>query len=122
MLRPTAVKVIPKDNYILDVEFDNGERKEFDGKRAWYIFKRDRYNHASPNSAQTEAVCAGALGIRLAGNASYFGKIVEKPYIGDAERAVETEDIRRANRLLYATAILCEAICLSVLWIILLIS
>ena len=56
--------------------------KEFDGKRAWFIFKRDRYNHASPNSAQTEAVCAGALGIRLAGNASYFGKIVEKPYIG----------------------------------------
>lgn len=96
--------------------------KEFDGKRAWYIFKRDRYNHASPNSAQTEAVCAGALGIRLAGNASYFGKIVEKPYIGDAERAVETEDIKRANRLLYATAVLCEAICLSVLWIILLIS
>ena len=90
--------------------------KEFDGKRAWYIFKRDRYNHASPNSAQTEAVCAGALGIRLAGNASYFGKIVEKPYIGDAERAVET------NRLLYATAVLCEAICLFVLLVILLIS
>ena len=96
--------------------------KEFDGKRAWYIFKRDRCKHASPNSAQTEAVCAGALGIRLAGNASYFGKIVEKPYIGDAERAVETEDIKRADRLLYATAVLCEAICLSVLWIILLIS
>lgn len=96
--------------------------KEFDGKRAWYIFKRDRYNHASPNSAQTEAVCAGALGIRLAGNASYFGKIVEKPYIGDAERAVETEDIKRADRLLYATAILCEAICLFVLLVILLIS
>lgn len=96
--------------------------KEFDGKRAWYIFKRDRYRHASPNSAQTEAVCAGALGIRLAGNASYFGKIVEKPYIGDAERAVETEDIKRADRLLYTTAVLCEAICLSVLWIILLIS
>lgn len=96
--------------------------KEFDGKRAWYIFKRDRYNHASPNSAQTEAVCAGALGIRLAGNASYFGKIVEKPYIGDAERAVETEDIKRADRLLYATAVLCEAICLFVLLVILLIS
>ena len=96
--------------------------KEFDGKRAWYIFKRDRCKHASPNSAQTEAVCAGALGIRLAGNASYFGKIVEKPYIGDAERAVETEDIKRTNRLLYATAVLCEAICLLVLLVILLIS
>ena len=67
--------------------------KEFDGKRAWYIFKRDRYRHASPNSAQTEAVCAGALGIRLAGNASYFGKIVEKPYIGTNERTFTTEDM-----------------------------
>lgn len=96
--------------------------KEFDGKHAWYIFKRDRYNHASPNSAQTEAVCAGALGIRLAGNASYFGKIVEKPYIGDAVRAVETEDIRRANRLLYATAVLCEVICLAIAGVIMMVS
>lgn len=86
--------------------------KEFSGKNAWKIYRRDRYKHASPNSAQTEAACAGALGIRLAGNASYFGKIVEKPYIGDATRAVETEDIRRANRLLYATAFLCEISCL----------
>ncbi len=86
------------------------------------IFLREIAEHASPNSAQTEAVCAGALGIRLAGNASYFGKIVEKPYIGDAERAVETEDIKRADRLLYATAVLCEAICLLVLLVILLIS
>jgi len=96
--------------------------KEFDQKNAMKIFKRDRYQHASPNSAQTEAACAGALGIRLAGDASYFGKIVKKPYIGDPLRAVETEDIKRADRLLYATAVLCEAICLSVLWIILLIS
>lgn len=91
--------------------------RDFDAKHAWYIYKRDRYKHASPNSAQTEAVCAGALGIRLAGNASYFGKIVEKPFIGDAKRPVEAEDIKRANRLLYATAFLCEAICLIILWI-----
>ena len=92
--------------------------KDFNGRQAWHIFKRDRYQHASPNSAQTEAACAGALGIRLAGNASYFGKIVEKPYIGDATRAVEIEDIKRANRLLYATAILCEGICLAELFLI----
>lgn len=85
---------------------------DYDGKRAWRIYKRDRYQHASPNSAQTEAVCAGALGIRLAGSASYFGKLVEKPYIGDAERAVETEDIKRANHLLYLTAWLSELLCL----------
>ncbi len=82
--------------------------KEFDGKRALRIYRRDRRKHASPNSAHTEAVCAGALGIRLAGDASYFGKLVKKPYIGDDERPVEICDIKRANRLLYVTAFLCE--------------
>ena len=86
--------------------------KEFSGKNAWRIYRRDSRNHASPNSAQTESVCAGALGIRLAGDASYFGKIVKKPYIGDALRPVETEDIRRANTLMYLTAWICEFLCL----------
>lgn len=85
---------------------------EFSGKNAIRIYRRDRRNHASPNAAQTEAVCAGALGIRLAGDASYFGKTVKKPYIGDALRGVEYEDIKRANRLLYGTAWICEMICL----------
>lgn len=85
---------------------------DYNAKKAWRIYRRDRYQHASPNSAQTEAVCAGALGIRLAGSASYFGKLVEKPYIGDAERAVETEDIKRANHLLYLTAWISELLCL----------
>lgn len=76
------------------------------GNGAWRIFWRDRYNHASPNSAQTEAACAGALGVQLAGNAYYFGKLVEKPTIGDPLRATIPEDIGRANRLLYATAAL----------------
>ena len=77
----------------------------FDGKNAWKIFRRDSRNHASPNSAQTESVMAGALDVRLAGNAYYFGKLYEKPTIGDPIRRIEPEDIRRANRLLYATAI-----------------
>lgn len=75
-------------------------------KGAWHIFRRDRRNHASPNSAQTEAVMAGALGIQLAGDAWYFGKKYRKPVIGDALRLVEYEDIRRANRLLYAAAVI----------------
>lgn len=78
----------------------------FDSKNAVKIFKRDRYNHASPNSAQTEAVMAGALDIQLAGNAYYFGKLCEKPTIGDAIRPVEKEDIPRANQLLYVSAAL----------------
>ena len=78
----------------------------FDSKNAVKIFKRDRYNHASPNSAQTEAVMAGALDVQLAGNAYYFGKLCEKPTIGDAIRPVEKKDIPRANQLLYVSAAL----------------
>lgn len=81
--------------------------KSFDGRHAYRIYQRDCRNHASPNSAQTEAACAGALGIRLAGDAKYFGKLVKKPTIGDAVRPVEVEDIKRANRLMYGTAWCC---------------
>jgi adenosylcobinamide-phosphate synthase len=66
-----------------------------DGRNAWNIWRRDRRNHASPNSAQTESACAGALGVQLAGPASYFGKTVDKPTIGDPKRAVEPADIGR---------------------------
>lgn len=77
-----------------------------DAKNAWHIYKRDRYHHKSPNSAQTEAVCAGALNVQLAGDAYYFGQLTKKPVIGDAKCNVETEDIHRANRLMYGTSIL----------------
>lgn len=77
------------------------------------LYRRDRLQHASPNSAQTEAVCAGALGLRLAGDAWYFGQRVEKPYIGDALRPVEAADIRRANRLLYAASFLMWLCCMG---------
>lgn len=86
--------------------------KRLSWKRAVSVYKRDRRKHASPNCAQTESVCAGALGIQLAGDASYFGKIVKKPYIGDALYEVEFEDIKYANRLMYLTAWLCEFGCL----------
>ncbi|NLL78870.1 MAG: cobalamin biosynthesis protein CobD [Clostridiales bacterium] len=86
--------------------------RSFSGKGAVAIYERDRHKHKSPNSAQTEAVCAGALRIQLAGDASYFGKVVNKPYIGDALRKAEYEDIKRANRLMYVTACMCAALCL----------
>ena len=75
-----------------------------DAAGAYRLWKRDRFCHASPNSAQTESVCAGALGVALAGDAVYFGKTVKKSFIGDARRRVEAEDIVRANRLLYVSA------------------
>lgn len=89
-----------------------------DAKGAWRIFLRDRRKHASPNSAHTEAACAGALDVALAGDAWYFGKLVEKPTIGDALRPVEAADIVRANRLLYATAALSLVLCLALGWVI----
>ena len=80
-----------------------------DVKGAWRIFKRDRKNHASPNSAQTEAAAAGALGVQLAGDAWYFGKLHRKPTLGDPVRPIEPEDIRRAGKLMYLTAALALA-------------
>lgn len=93
--------------------------RQFDGKNAYRIFKRDRFNHASPNSAQTESVCAGALRVQLAGDAVYFGKLVKKKYIGDGLREIEYEDIKRANRLMYITAFLCELLSVVVMSLVL---
>ena len=76
------------------------------GKEAFRIWRRDRRNHASPNSAQTEAACAGALRVQLAGDAFYFGKLVHKPTLGDPLRPVEAEDIPRACRLMTTSSLL----------------
>lgn len=73
---------------------------------AWKIFRRDRYKHASPNSAQTEAAAAGALHVQLAGDAWYFGKLHKKPFIGDDLRPIEIADIARINQMMYAAAVL----------------
>jgi cobalamin biosynthesis protein CobD len=86
-----------------------------DAKNAWRIWQRDRRNHASPNSAQTESAVAGALGLQLAGPAYYFGKLLDKPYIGDPLREIEPEDIRRAQKLMFAAAGVMLALALAVL-------
>ena len=77
-----------------------------DTAAGWRIFRRDRRKHASPNSAQTESVCAGLLGVRLAGDAWYHGVLHKKEYIGDAAREITHEDIPRVCRLMTVTAIL----------------
>ena len=86
----------------------------YDGAGAWRVFRRDRLAHTSPNSAHTEAACAGALGVQLAGPNYYGGVLVEKPTLGDDTRPVEHADIRRANRLLYATSALSFALFMAV--------
>ena len=85
-----------------------------DWKNAIKIFKRDRYNHKSPNSAQTEAVCAGALGIQLAGDAYYFGKLNEEATIGDKTREIEKNDIKKSIKLMYISSGIALAICVAI--------
>ena len=81
---------------------------------AWRIWRRDRRSHASPNSAQTESACAGALGVQLAGPAYYFGEYYDKPTIGDPLRPIVPQDIVRANRMMYAESLLALALGLAV--------
>lgn len=78
----------------------------YDARNAKKIYLRDRRKHASPNAAQTESVCAGALQVQLAGDAWYFGKLYKKEYIGDPIRSVEPEDIIRAGKLMDMTEVL----------------
>ena len=81
---------------------------------AWRIWRRHRSRHASPNSAQTESACAGALGVQLAGPAYYFGEYYDKPTIGDPLREIEPRDILRANRMMYAESLLALVLGLAV--------
>lgn len=89
--------------------------RDYDAGRAYRIWKRDRFNHKSPNAAQTESACAGALGLKLAGDASYFGRIVRKPSMGDPVREIEPQDIVRVNKLMTLSSVIGEAVCLAVM-------
>ena len=83
-------------------------------KNAWKIWRRDNRNHPSPNSAQTESACAGALGVQLAGPAYYFGELYEKPTIGDKTRAIEPDDILKTNRMMYMASIIALLLAMAV--------
>lgn len=89
-----------------------GKLQHLDTAHGWKIFCRDRFKHASPNSAQTEAMCAGLLGIQLAGDAWYHGVLHKKEFIGDPIRPVNYEDIPATCRLSYGTAVLSLCICI----------
>ena len=95
-------------SFILSVNPFSDDRKAYSPVSSFKIWKRDRFNHESPNSAQTESVTAGALGLKLAGPHFYEGKLEEKPYIGDERRKAVNKDIKRADSLMYATTILFE--------------
>ncbi|NLL64849.1 MAG: cobalamin biosynthesis protein CobD [Clostridiaceae bacterium] len=77
-----------------------------DGRAAWRIFKRDRLQHLSPNSAQTEAAVAGAIGIKLGGPHVYFGQVVDKPWLGDCDDVPTTRHIHLTNKLVLTASFL----------------
>ena len=90
--------------------------KDFNAPGAFRIWKRDRFNHKSPNAAQTESAAAGSLGLQLAGDAQYFGRTVHKPFIGDRTREIEAYDIVRVNRLMTAASFMGFAVCIAVMY------
>lgn len=90
----------------------------YDAGRARHVFLADRLKSSSPNSAHTEAAVAGALGIRLGGTSSYFGEPTQKPYLGEGQRTVRSDDINRANRLVLLSAVLFFLVAFALHWII----
>ena len=90
--------------------------KNYDGRNAYRIWRRDRRNHSSPNSAQCESAVAGALSVRLGGASFYFGKLVEKPFIGDDIRPVKPGDIGLTNRLMFISELLCYLLCTAAIF------
>lgn len=77
-----------------------------DTQNSLRIFLRDRFNHSSPNAAHSEAALAGALGLRLGGSASYFGKTVEKPLIGDEKSAIGPRHILDSHRIILVASLI----------------
>lgn len=82
------------------------------------ILKRDKRNHASPNSAFPESAAAGLLDIQIGGKASYFGEVSMKPTMGDANKNIEISDLYKVKQLLYATSLVGLFVLLSIrsLW------
>jgi adenosylcobinamide-phosphate synthase len=86
-----------------------------DHKCAWRILCRDAGKASSPNAGWPEAAMAGALGVRLGGPSTYFGRLVDKPFIGDPDKPLNASQYPQAIRLLYATSLLMAALTFAVL-------
>ncbi|MBO4845556.1 MAG: cobalamin biosynthesis protein CobD [Lachnospiraceae bacterium] len=92
--------------------------KAYSPLMAFKIWKRDRLNHKSPNSAQTESAVSGCLGLKLGGPSFYGGVLSDKPYIGDEIKEIEKEDIVRACRLMFISQAMVLIIAEIILYII----
>ena len=87
-----------------------------DYKNSFKIYKRDKNNHSSPNSAHPEAAVAGALNVQLGGPNYYFGKLVEKQTIGDDREKIDINKVNNTNNILYCSAVLGCIMALIINW------
>ncbi|WP_196001724.1 adenosylcobinamide-phosphate synthase CbiB [Clostridium sp. 1001271B_151109_B4] len=87
-----------------------------DYKNSFKIYKRDKNNHSSPNSAHPEAAVAGALNVQLGGANYYFGKLVEKPTIGDDIEKIDIDKVNNTNNILYGSSILGCVMAIIINW------
>ena len=83
-------------------------------KKSFLILKRDRKQHASPNSGHAEAAVAGALDIELGGSSSYFGKKTKKPTLGDSSAQVTADHIIITNHLVLLSSAIFAALLLII--------
>ena len=84
-------------------------------RQTWAMLRRDAGQASSPNAGWPEAAMAGALGVRLGGASTYFGHLVDKPFIGEPDAPLSAAKYRQAIRLLYATSMLMAALTFLVL-------
>jgi adenosylcobinamide-phosphate synthase len=85
---------------------------------SWRIMRRDGRNHTSPNSGIPEAAVAGALGVQLGGKTSYFGKVTQKPTIGDKIKKTDKEDVKKTWVIMFTSSLLMAVLCTVILWVI----
>ncbi len=75
-------------------------------KGSLHILRRDCRAHASPNAGFPEAAVAGALDVQLGGSSSYFGRIISKPTIGDANQKIQGSHLGSAVNLMLLSSAL----------------
>lgn len=80
------------------------------------IMWRDKYNHASPNSAWCEAAMAGALGVKLGGGAFYDGEFIARPSLGDGDKP-DASKIKSALSIYLRACLLQYALIGVLLWL-----
>lgn len=85
-----------------------------DWRQSLHVARRDGRKMKSPNAGYPEGAAAGALGIQLGGASVYFGRVVEKPTLGDPGPPLTLRHYRLMIQLLYVTSLLTLLLALAV--------